>query len=725
MVNLAAGLARLQIKSVRRPGDPGPDKERLEEGCQVNQMSKRLKRLFMTLAILLSLTTMRVSAQPSASNTAEAEGRSTYIVVFKGVPPFQPRTPRALLSAFNEDHPPGVRTSYFRTEVSGDALIGRICVDGADGKAAVLRMLEDNSRLTLVECIAATPEIFEKHVALKQVSLPGTAAQPEQERPALKSVEETDKLLLEFALRDHFGREVRSSDYRGAPVLIMAGACWCGGCQQDAEPLRAVAEQYGPRGLGVIRSVSGDNELASLEFQRHYRLPFVQLLDPSREFEKRYNRNGWTFLMLADAEGHVVYRLNGPREADWQALRERLDKMLPENGEGQRLSRDGVSYLPATLERSGETDRLIQRDRFPSLACDSDGRLYLVFTTNRNGNSDVFLRVYDGEQWQADRPVAATEADEFDGAVTVDKGNRVWVSWTSNADGAKYNIFVAASADVSKPLEHKRITNSEDDAMHARLAASADGRIWVVYYKWHKMGGRSRDKEVYVRCFDGADWSSEAQVSPADVPIYEDHTDPFVAANGDAAVIGWSWDYHRPQGYTKVPREPSIFCREVGADSKLGPVRAVSGANIDTMPAVAVCSDGRLWCAWESVTWDRVAGANRKMICAASLDKEQEDRPRPGKNVSGLQRNVCTPSLAVSPSGVVTLVWAQADVAGRWTLNRAEYESADERWSRPVKVLSEGGPRFPTACYAPNGDLWIACSVASEEGRSIAVVCEK
>ncbi len=111
---------------------------------------------------------------------------------------------------------------------------------------------------------------------------------------------------LEFTLMDAYGRQVCASDYRGVPVLISTGACWCGGCQSEAEPLRLLAEKYRARGLQVIRSVSYDSNLPAWEFQKHYRLPFVQLLDPIREFERHYNRDGWSFLMLADRErkGH-------------------------------------------------------------------------------------------------------------------------------------------------------------------------------------------------------------------------------------------------------------------------------------------------------------------------------------------------------------------------------------------------------------------------------------
>ena len=49
---------------------------------------------------------------------------------------------------------------------------------------------------------------------------------------------------LEFTLMDAYGREVHASDYLGVPMLITSGACWCGGCQGDAEQLRLLEEKY-------------------------------------------------------------------------------------------------------------------------------------------------------------------------------------------------------------------------------------------------------------------------------------------------------------------------------------------------------------------------------------------------------------------------------------------------------------------------------------------------
>ena len=387
---------------------------------------------------------------------------------------------------------------------------------------------------------------------------------------------------LEFKLNDAYGREVRSGDYLGLPVLIVTGSCWCGGCQTDAEPLRQVEEKYRARGLQVIRDVSYDNCLPAWEFQKHYRLPFVQLLDPIRQFEKKYNKDGWTFIMLADSEGKVIYRRNN---VDWPELNRLLEAMLPRRSPVETVEREGISYMPATLKRSGEIEKTHHIDRFPSLACAEDGRMYVAFTTNRGGTQDVYLRVFDGKKWLPDRPVAATNADEFDGTVIVDQHNRPWVSWTSNAGGPQYNIFVTCASEASVESTPTQITHSDpkDGCMHPRMAVDAEGRIWVTYYQWERIKGISRDKEVYARYLEHDRWSQEIHVSPDDIPVWEDHTDPVIAAIGDAVLIGWSWDFHRPNpGYSQIPNSPSIFLRKVEPGPKFEHSRAVSGANVDS-----------------------------------------------------------------------------------------------------------------------------------------------
>jgi peroxiredoxin len=528
----------------------------------------------------------------------------------------------------------------------------------------------------------------------------------------------TDK--LSFVLPDALGREIRSEDYAGVPVLIMCGACWCGGCQQDAEVLWKIADEYMPKGLAVIRSVSGDNELAALEFAKHYRLGFPQLMDTNREFERRYNPDGWTFLMLADAEGKVAYKCNSPTEKDWMEIKRLAGQMVKEADAALTTLIEGVRYMNKTLERSGEMQGAKRRDEFASVACRQDGKVYAVFTSNHNGNSDVFARIYDGNNWSEDRPIAATNADEYDGAVTVDNNNRAWVAWASNAEGGKYGIFVAALADSGEPCEPKRVNIGEDDAMHGRMACDDKGNIWVTYYKWQQMNGRSRDKEVYMRRFDGRRWSRQVQVSPTDVPNYEDHTEPTIACYEDGAVVCWSWDFHQPKGYTKDAANPTIFISNVSGDLEPSRPVVISAKDTDVTPSIGIIK-GKTWCAWDSMVWEGRLKTFRKKVCVNQATIGRMRNTGDIKAVSGPMVNVCTPTIAVGKEGRACLVWSQTEDGNKWVLKKADFDATGNKRLEAEVLESKGNPRFCSADYDEAGKLWIAYSIQTQDGRKIAV----
>ena len=101
----------------------------------------------------------RTLVKKSLLGELQIEPLDTYIVAFKAVPPFAPRTPKELLDAFNEHLSWwGVITHHFRTTMEGSELVGLICVDGQAGTKRVEEMLNQNDRLRFINSIEATPE---------------------------------------------------------------------------------------------------------------------------------------------------------------------------------------------------------------------------------------------------------------------------------------------------------------------------------------------------------------------------------------------------------------------------------------------------------------------------------------------------------------------------------------------------------------------------------------
>lgn len=570
-----------------------------------------------------------------------------------------------------------------------------------------------------LSCVIAKSKLTNSQPANQQPSCTPEGCQVDSSTSIATSAGTKLNKHLAFQLFDVYGRQVNSADYTGVPVLFFFGSCWCGGCQSDAEPFRQLAEEYSGKGLMCIRVVAGDNELAALDFQNHFHLPMVQLMDPDRAFEKRYNRDGWTFLMLCDRNGRVVYthhHFPDPGK-DLEKLRTAIDGVLSSPVEPRLLDRDGTVYMRTTLERSGECKSEHLNERFASMTCAPDGRMYLVFTAVRHDSCDVRLRWYDGTNWSQDIPIAATSAQEYDAAVLADNQNHIWICWTASTSEGRNEIRLTSFVNPPQSGSVVRVAHSEVDAMHGRMAQDKNGGIWLAYYKWYNIRHQgSRGKRVCLRRFENA-WSQEVQISPTDVPWHEKHFDPAIWPYEKGVIVAWSWDFHPPnRGYSVFAEAPTVFIRQVDQNMGLGRISSVSGKNIDLAAAVGVSGNNQVWAAWDSQ-----AGNRKKQVCIAKPVPGSDYAPDQIRAFDGSMKNVCTPAFISKPNGGLVLLWSETMNGSQWLLRASELNAANNQWSQPHTIQSQGNPRFASGAYDQHGHLWVAYSIQTERGREMVV----
>lgn len=84
------------------------------------------------------------------------------------------------------------------------------------------------------------------------------AAEPPAVRAVLKS-EKDRKPAPIFELKDHSGKSVKLSDYRGKVLLLNFWATWCGGCKKEIPWFQEFATTFGPRTFSVL-GVSVDED---------------------------------------------------------------------------------------------------------------------------------------------------------------------------------------------------------------------------------------------------------------------------------------------------------------------------------------------------------------------------------------------------------------------------------------------------------------------------------
>ena len=447
-------------------------------------------------------------------------------------------------------------------------------------------------------------------------------------------------------------------------------------------------------------------------------MPIVHLMDSDRAFERKHNRDGWPFLLLADSQGNIIYKCNNLVDRE-KELNNLLQKLNENPVPAKTMTADGVSYMLPSLQRSTEDKEPLQNDRFTSIAAGSNGKIYIVFTSVKNGSSDIIMRITDDNSQIRDIPIAATEADEYDGTVLVDKNNHVWVCWTSNAVDNIYQIHLTCLKDVEDGKKSLLVTNSEEDSMHGRMTADDSGTLWITYYRWLKIGPNARDKEIYLRKFSNGTFSKEIQISPTDVSEYEDHTDPSISLLDRQVIVSWSWDFHRPKGYTKDAQEPTIFSRAIDQDLSIGKPFHLSANKIDSAPVLSKARNNKLWCAWDSLDYNRRDRAFRKNLyirrinAAEAIDTEIA--------IAENLVNICSPCFAFGQNQKGVLTWSQTDNGKDFSLWKAEYDPEKDSFKQVNKVTYEGNPRFGSCVYDSQGQLWLAYSAQTDKGREIVV----
>lgn len=192
----------------------------------------------------------------------------------------------------------------------------------------------------------------------------------------------------------------------------------------------------------------------------------------------------------------------------------------------QRL--DGVDLTPrrAMLGAPDETPGLNYIDEEPG-AVVAGPRIWLFWTSNRNGSWNIWGRPFDGLPGGGPVQLSNHPAEDRRPAAVLDGVGRVWLFWQSNRRGPT-DIWarVLDGADWSPPA---RLTTAR--FRHEMPAAVVDGagQIWLFYVV--DQGDR---RNIFLQIFDGATWSSP---EPLTSGLQRDEAPAAVFWNGQVALF--------------------------------------------------------------------------------------------------------------------------------------------------------------------------------------------
>jgi hypothetical protein len=473
-----------------------------------------------------------------------------------------------------------------------------------------------------------------------------------------------------------------------------------------------VIRDFSPLGVYYLEVPCGENHHAALDYQCHYRSARMMGMDVDYSVSRAFDAGGWPTFVVIDAEGVIRFHGFDP-DRELREVRKCLSDLLKgKAGDPNPVLSQGIAY-PADVLAA----RQAPRERSPRLSFDASGNPLVVYYSNRSGTNSVYLRRYDQQGRQVrDERLSPAEVEAYAPDCGADGVGGLWVTWCARS-GPFYDIFVQCVREGKEPVT-EQLTHSDDDAMAPKIAAGPGGMLVVTYYKWARMRGVSRDRNIFARRYDPVRhaWQPEQEISPHQ-PEVEDHSDPDAAVGREGTNwVVWSFDYH-PQLYKKPVEagQPTIFAAQAASNTVSSPM--LVGATrpyrnaIDLFPSAAVDSQGTLWCAWD-------CSEPRRCIRVARLDPTNNTF----KAVTsfGEQGDTCsTPDLSPAGSERLLLTWSQRRRGEAW---RGKVVLLEQSKTRAQSILTATSDvLFPQAQSGPNGRYWVVYEKAQPSGSEIVL----
>ncbi len=210
----------------------------------------------------------------------------------------------------------------------------------------------------------------------------------------------------------------------------------------------------------------------------------------------------WFQRLGLDGEPHRVME-GAPDDAPEIAFTDREPAAIRE-GAGVRVffSSDRAGGLDIWSRLPGEAPVRISEDglgnRYPAVAREPGGDLWLFWQSERRGRSEIWSRVFDGTDWSD--PERLSEAQVADEAPTAafDASGRLWLIWSADL-GDRNNLRARVrSGGVWGPTVTLTSGQHRDYAPRAVLFG---GRLWLLWYSDQSKGFRLR-----ARVHDGTVW---------------------------------------------------------------------------------------------------------------------------------------------------------------------------------------------------------------------------
>ncbi len=182
------------------------------------------------------------------------------------------------------------------------------------------------------------------------------------------------------------------------------------------------------------------------------------------------------------------------------------------------------------------TDNEVE-DLDPSIFQAANGTIYVLWASNRNGNNDIFYKASSdfGSSWSDEKQVTNDTNKDNGPSIIQTQDGEFWVVWSSNRTGDD-EIFYKKYDGLSWSID-KRLTNSTKSDSSPSILQALDGTIWVFWGSDELSQTATGDIYFKTSNDNGVTWSESVQFTTDNA----EDTWPFAIQTCDTKVwVVWT-----------------------------------------------------------------------------------------------------------------------------------------------------------------------------------------
>ena len=248
---------------------------------------------------------------------------------------------------------------------------------------------------------------------------------------------------------------------------------------------------------------------------------------------------------------------------------------------------NGSSTFPWSPTKKLTTD--LGDDVTPSITTTADDDIWVVWSSDRDENFEIYYKIYNGSSWSPDtRLTENASVDEFP-SIMQDRDGDIWVVWSSDRTG-NFEIHYRVYNNQTKEWQPQgQLTNNPSPDTDPSITQAQDEKIWVVW---------ERNEDLYHKVFF-KDMTVWMPVTPLTMDWHMHWHPSIMQAQNGTMWIAWATNM------TFGTDDMDIYCRKIHNFSVSDERITYDNAD-DSMPAIMQAADETIWIVWTSTRLNNI-----------------------------------------------------------------------------------------------------------------------